>query len=203
VRDTRVRAARSSPLQRLREHEWSAPQRATMTTVLAIAMGCLFFVTYSLALADPVPHPIDAALVGEPATHASTVDAVEQVAEPQPAFRPYASVPDALHAIDVQRVYAALDLTAQRPTLYVASAAGASVDRVLERISTVDPTVRVVDAHPLAAKNPNGVDVFYTMFVASIIGFITVFQARANVPGLLLRHHVAFVVALRPRPRLR
>jgi hypothetical protein len=36
---------------------------------LAIAMGCLFLITYALALADPVPHRIDAALVGEPADH--------------------------------------------------------------------------------------------------------------------------------------
>jgi hypothetical protein len=53
---------------------------------LAIAMGCLFLITYALALADPVPHRIDAALVGEPADHPSTVDAVERVAKHSLAF---------------------------------------------------------------------------------------------------------------------
>ncbi|MDT4906340.1 MAG: hypothetical protein QOH52_4356 [Pseudonocardiales bacterium] len=179
-----------------RGQPWSAPRRAILISFLAIVMGCLFLLTYSLALADPVPHRIDAAVVGDVSTHASTVDAVEQVADGSLVFRRYASVPAALHAIDLQQDYAALDLTPTRPTLYVASAAGASVARVLERVSTVDPTVRVVDTHPLAANDPNGLDVFYTMFVATIVGFITVMQVRANAPGLLVRHHVIFVVGL-------
>jgi hypothetical protein len=54
----------------------------------------------------------------------------------------------------------------------VASAAGASVARVLERIDA-DPTVRVVDTRPLATNDPNGLDLFYRMLVATIIGFIT------------------------------
>jgi hypothetical protein len=158
-------------------------------------MGCLFIATYSLALGDPVPHRIDAALVGDETAHAHTVDAVEGVARDSLVFRRYASLPAALHAIDQQHVYAALDLSAKRPTLYVASAAGASVARVLERIDA-DPTVRVVDTHPLATNDPNGLDLFYRMLVATIIGFITVFQVLAQAPGLLVRHHARFAVGL-------
>jgi hypothetical protein len=143
---------------------------------LAIVMGCLFLLTYSEALGNPVPHRIDAAIIGDPTTHAPTVDSVEQVADGSLAFHPYASVPAALEAIDQRHVYAALDLTGKRATLYVASASGVSVARVLEQISTVDPAMRVVDTHPLAANDPNGLDVFYTMLVATIVGFITVFQ---------------------------
>jgi hypothetical protein len=163
---------------------------------VAICMGCLFLTTYSLALGDPVPHRIDAGIVGNPATQPKTVDAVQGVAGGTLAFRAYPSVSVALHAIDEQRVYAALDLTSSRPTLYVASAAGASVARVLEKITGVDPSVRVVDAHPLASRDPNGVDLFYLMLVATIIGFLTVFQVTANAPDLALRHHVAFYLAL-------
>jgi hypothetical protein len=164
--------------------------------VLAILMGALFVTSYSLALGDPVPHRIDAALVGDPAQHATTVEAVQQVAGGSLAFRPYTSVPAALHAIDEQDVYATLDLTSSRPTLYVASAAGASVARLLERISTVDRAVGVVDTHPLAPADPNGLDIFYLMLVTTIIGFFTVFQVRANVGGLSLRQWIAFIVAL-------
>jgi hypothetical protein len=67
---------------------------------------------------------------------------VQGVARGKLDFTRYASVPAALHAIDEQRVYAALDLESARPTLYVASAAGASVARLLEQISAVDPSVR-------------------------------------------------------------
>jgi hypothetical protein len=159
-------------------------------------MGALFLTTYSLALGDPVPHRIDAALVGHAGTGAQTVDAVQGVASDKLAFRSYASLPAALHAIDEQRVYAALDLEATRPTLYVASAAGASVARVLERISAADPSVRVVDTHPLAARDPNGVDIFYRMLVATIIGFLTVFQVRAQAGSLTWRQHTAVLAAL-------
>ena len=167
-----------------------------LIAVLAIAMGSLFVTTYTLALGDPVPHRIDTALVGDPAQQASTADAVQKVADDSLVFRRYASVHTALHAIDEQDVYAALDLTSNRPTLYVASAAGASVARVLERISTTDPAVRVVDTHPLGTADPNGLNIFYLMLVTTIIGFFTVFQVRTNAGGLSLRRWTAFVVAL-------
>jgi hypothetical protein len=183
-------------LSRLREHRWSATERAVVISLLAIVMGSLFVTSYSLALGDPVPHRIDAALVGDPAGHVGTVDAVESVARGDLVFHRYASVPAALHAIDEEDVYVALDLTSTTPTLYVASAAGASVARVLEQISTVDPTVRVVDTHPLGTHDPNGTEIFYLMLVATIVGFITIFQVRANAGALSLRRWTAFVVAL-------
>lgn len=148
----RLATRQTSRVRNLRRRPWSAAERAGVIAVVAIVMGCLFIATYSLALGDPVPHRIDAALVGSPAGHARTVTALEHVADGTLAFRRYASVPAALHAIDEQQVYAALDVTATRPILYVASAAGVSVARVLERISNVDPTVRIVDTHPLAAS---------------------------------------------------
>jgi hypothetical protein len=180
--------------RRLRDHDWSPPERAVVIAVLGIAMGSLFLTTYTLALGDPVPHRIDAALVGDATQHAHTLQAVERVAEGSLDFRRYGSVGAARHAMDLQRVYAALDLTSARPTLFVASAAGASVARVLERISATDPRVRVVDIHPLSASDPNGVDIFYLMLVASVVGFVTVFQVRANAGGLGLRHWTAWVV---------
>ena len=179
----------------MRAHTWSPPQRALVIAVLALAMGSLFLTTYTLALGDPVPRRIDAALVGDPARHARTIDAVQQVADGSLAFRRYRSPAAAREAIDLQRVYTALDLRSARPTLYVASAAGASVARVLERISASDAQVRVVDVHPLAVSDPNGVDIFYLMLVATIVGFITVFQLRANAGCLPLRHWTAFVAA--------
>jgi hypothetical protein len=159
-------------------------------------MGALFVTSYSLALGDPVPHRIDAALVGDPAGNAPTVGAVERVARGGLVFHRYASVPAALHAVDEQDVYVALDLTSARPTLYVASAAGASVARVLEQVATADPAVRVVDTHPLGTHDPSGVEIFYLMLVATIVGFTTVLQVRANAGGLSLRRWTAFVAAL-------
>jgi hypothetical protein len=176
-----------------RHHDWSPQERAVVIAVLTIAMGSLFLATYTLALGDPVPHRIEAGLVGDPAQHAGTLEAVESVAEGGLAFRRYGSGTAGRHAMDLQRVYATLDLTSARPTLYVASAAGASVARVLERASATDPGLRIVDTHPLSAKDPNGLDIFYVMLVATIIGFLSVFQIRANAGGVRLRHWTAGV----------
>lgn len=183
-------------LSSLREHEWTPLERSIVIAVIAIAMGALFVASYSLALGDPVPHRIDAALIGDPKGHARTVGAVEDVAQGSLVFRRYTSLPAALHAIDEQDVYVALDLTSKRPTLYTASAAGASVARVLEGISAVDPTVRVVDTHPLDPHDPSGVDAFYLMLVSTIVGFITILQLRANAGGLSLRSWAVLVPVL-------
>src|SRR4051812_33775374 len=147
-------------LKGLRECQWSAPERAALISVVAIAMAALFVTTYTLALGNPVPHGIPIAVVGDPASHQATMQAIAQVAG-GPNFRVYASLLAALSAVDWQQVYAALDLTSDSPTLYVASAAGVSVARALARIPTIDPSVRIVDTHPLGARDPNGLDLFY------------------------------------------
>lgn len=180
---------------RPRRHLWRPIERAAVIAALAIALGSLFVTTYSLALGDPVPRQIDAALVGDPSSHPRTVTAVQRVADNALRFNRYRSLPAALHGIDAQQVYATLDLRSARPTLYVASAAGASVARVLQSVSAVDPRVRVVDTRPLAPTDPNGLDIFYLMLVGTIIGFLTVLQVRANAGGLALRRWTAFVVA--------
>lgn len=157
-------------------------------------MAALFVTTYTLALGNPVPHGIPIAVVGDAASHDAVVQAVAQAAG-GPDFRAYGSLPAALSAIDWQVVYAALDLTAGSPTLYVASAAGASVARALERVAAIDPRVRIVDTHPLGANDPGGLDIFYLMLGSTILGFVTAFQVRGNARPLSLRQWSVFVLA--------
>jgi hypothetical protein len=185
-----------SPFGPLQKHEWTPVQRALLISAIAIVMGCLFVTAYSLALGDPVPHRIDAALVGDRSANSKTVTAVEQVAQDKLVFHQYSSLPAALHSMDEQHIYAALNLTSSKPTLYVASAAGTSVARVLERIYAIDPIVRLVDTHPVASDDPNGLDIFYLMLVTTIVGISTVLQVRGQVPGLQIRHHLTFVLCL-------
>ena len=190
------RAGRRSPLEAVRAHQWSAGERVVFISALAIVMGALFVTTYSLALGDPVPHRIDAAVIGDPAAHARTVSAVQQVADNSLLLHRYPSAAPALRAIDHQQVYAALDLATGRPTLYVASAAGVSVARLLERVSALDPEVRVVDTHPLDPHDPSGIDIFYLMLVATIVGFLTVFQLVAHAGSLSNRQWWLSIVLL-------
>jgi hypothetical protein len=189
-------APRRRRLLELREHPWTPAKRAILISLVAIAMGSLFVTTYSLTLGDPIPRHINAAIVGAGSAHPGTVDSTERVAGGKLDFHPYRSLPAALHAIDSQNVYAALNVASRRPTLYVASAAGASVARVLQTIATVDRTVRVRDTHPLSVHDPNGLNIFYLMLVTTIVGFLTVFQVLANAGQLRRRHQIAFVVGL-------
>jgi hypothetical protein len=173
---------------------WSPAASAVIVCAVAIAVGSLLLTTYTLSLGDPVPHRIDTAVVGNPRAHAGIVDAIEHAAGGELGLHPYPSVGAALGAIDSQQVYAALDFTGGRPSLYVASAAGASVARVLEKVTAANPRVRVVDTHPLPSSDPQGLDLFYLMLVATVLGFLTVFQVRTNAAGLRLRGWTSFVV---------
>ena len=176
-----------------RRREWTTTERAAFIGALTIVMGALFLTTYTLALGDPVPHRIDAALVGTTQNNPRALAELERVTGGKLALSPYASLTAARDELDRQHIYAILDLTAVRPTLYISSAAGASVARVFERVYPGDSRIRVVDVHRLATADPNGLDIFYTMLIATIIGFLTVFQVRANAGGLPLRHWTVFI----------
>jgi hypothetical protein len=165
---------------RNRRREWTPTERAGFIGALTIVMGALFLTTYTLALGDPVPHRIDAALVGSAQHNPRAVTDLESVTDGKLALRRYGSLTAARDELDRQHIYAALDLTATRPTLYIASAAGASVARVLERVYPLDSHIRVVD-------------LFYLMLIATIVAFLTVFQVRANAGGLPLKHWTVFV----------
>ena len=62
-------------------------------------------------------------------------------------------------------------------------------------VATVDPEVRLVDTHPLSGHDPSGVEIFYLVLIATIIGFFTIFQARANAPLRSALPRVVFVLA--------
>ena len=62
---------------RIRGHRWTSIERAGVIAAMAIVMGSLFVTTYTLALGDPVPRRIDAALVGDTRGNARTVKAVQ------------------------------------------------------------------------------------------------------------------------------
>ena len=184
----------SSSFPALRQRFASAPARAALISFLAILLAALFVTTYTLALGNPVPRGIPFAVVGDLDAHDTVVQAVAQVAG-GPNFYEYDSLPAALSAIDWQHVYAALDLTSEPPTLYVASAAGASAARALSRVATIDPGVRIIDTHPLGGNDPGGLDIFYLMLGTTILGFVTTFQVRANARPLSLRQWTIFVIA--------
>jgi hypothetical protein len=85
--------------------------------------------------------------------------------------------------------------------LFVASAASTSVARVLEQAAQKVPTwaggpLQIVDLHPLPPTDPQGLASFYATLAATTLGFVTMFQLRANAESLSLRAWLVCIVVL-------
>ncbi|HWE11286.1 MAG TPA: hypothetical protein VG325_18195 [Solirubrobacteraceae bacterium] len=176
-------------------------RNAFVVMTIAVIMASIFAVSYTLALDRPTPHHIPAALVGDRVGHVALVRAFDAATNGGVDLRPYASLARARRAIDEQRIYGALVLTDHRPRMLVASAAGTSVARVLEQAAQQVPAatggpVKVVDLHPLPPTDPQGLASFYVTIAATILGFVTMFQLRANAAGLSLRAWLACILIL-------
>ncbi|HEY2320229.1 MAG TPA: hypothetical protein VGH67_18115, partial [Solirubrobacteraceae bacterium] len=176
-------------------------RNAVVVMVIAVTMASIFAVSYTLALGRPTPHDIPAAVVGHPARRPGVIPALEAATGNGLRLTSYASLARAKHAVDEQQTYAALALTGGRPRLFLASAAGISVARVLEHAAQAVPAraggpLQIVDLHPLPPTDPEGLASFYATLAATILGFVTMFQLRANAEGLSLRAWLVCIVVL-------
>jgi hypothetical protein len=168
---------------------------------IAVAMAVVFAISYSLALGRPTPHHIPAAVVGDSSRRPALIRSLEAATHAGLDLHSYASLARAKQAIDAQRIYAVLVLNRSRPRLFVSSAAGTSVARLLEQVAIRIPKraggpLPVTDLHPLPPSDPQGLVSFYVTIAATILGFVTMFQLRANAPGLSLRAWLICVAIL-------
>ena len=176
-------------------------RNAVVVMTIAVTMVSIFAVSYTLALDRPTPHDIPAAVVGHPAHRPGVIPALEAATGNGLRLFRYTSLAGAKRAIDEQRIYAAVTLTGSRPRLLVASAAGTSVARVLEQAAHAVPPsaggpLQVVDLHPLPPTDPQGLASFYATLAATILGFVTMFQLRANAASLSLRAWLVCIIVL-------
>jgi hypothetical protein len=167
-------------------------RHAAVVISIAIAMAALFAASYSLALGRPTPHHIPAGVVGDPEAEPALIAGLEQATHNGLRLQPFPSRAAAERDVADQRIYAVLLISGQHPQLLIASAAGTSVARVLEQAAnavsgTSAGPLRVQDLRPLPAGDPQGLVSFYVTLAATILGFVTMFQLRANAPRLSLR----------------
>lgn len=194
-----VEQARSTQSEPLRRHRYF---KAAVIVSVAVIMGALFAVTYSIALGRPVPRHIPAALVSPDRPDPAIISALQQATNGALDFRAYASFDAARAAIDKRQVYAALILAPGRAaTVLIASAAGFSVARVLEQAvqraeSQLGRPLDIQDVRPLPRSDPQGLVPFYVTIAATFVGFVTIFQLRANVGDLSMREWLFAVGAL-------
>ena len=174
------------------------PEWRKVATVLAIAiaMASGFAAAYTVALGRPFPHHLPVGLVGAPSAQ---LLGELQVREHEFDIRTYPTRDAAVAAIDDQQVTAVIDALAAPPELLVSSASDPSSARALTTLDRAAPgpsQLRIVDLHPLPPEDPAGLATFYVVIAATILGFVTMFQLRANVKTLTLGRWLAAVAVL-------
>ncbi|OFJ50950.1 DUF3533 domain-containing protein [Mycolicibacterium grossiae] len=168
---------------------------ATVLTI-AIVMTSAFAAAYTVALGRPFPHHLPVGVVGAPSAQ---LLGELQVREHEFDTRTYLTRAAAIAAIDEQRVTAVIDAGATPPELLVSSASDPSSSRALTQLVQAAPEpyrLRVVDLHPLPPEDPAGLATFYAVIAATILGFVTMFQLRANVKTLTLGKWLVCVAVL-------
>jgi hypothetical protein len=172
-------------------------ESAIVVCATASALLGAFVLSCSLALGRPVPHHIPLGVIGAAGDAGVLADLQRATADGLQITR-YPSLDAARQAIDEQRNYGVVMLG--RPArLYVSSASGASVAQVLRSAaegSAGSQVIRVQDLHPLPRQDPNGLISFYVVLAATILGFATIFQLRANAPGMSMRAWLGCIAAL-------
>jgi hypothetical protein len=169
-----------------------------VATILAIAlfMASSFVGAYTVALGRPIPHHLPIGVVGAPS--AQILSELE-VRVHEFDERTYPSREAAIAAVNRQEVPAVIDAGASPPQLLVSSASDPSSARALMQLDQFAPgryLLPIVDLHPLPASDPAGLATFYLVIAATLLGFVTMFQLRANVKTLTLGRWLGVVGTL-------
>lgn len=169
-----------------------------VATVLAIAlfMASSFVAAYTVALGRPIPRHMPLGVVGSPSAQ---VFAELEVRAHEFDQRPYPSLTAAIDAVNHQEIPAVIDASTTPPQLLVSSATDPSSARALTQLDQSAPgryLLPIVDLHPLPPSDPAGLATFYLVIAATLLGFVTMFQLRANVKTLTLRRWLLCVAVL-------
>jgi hypothetical protein len=171
-------------------------QKVATVFTIALLLAASFVTAYTVALGRPFPRHLPLGVVGEPS---SGVLERLQVRAHEFDLRAYPSRESAMAAVDRQEIPAFIDADATPPALLVSSASDSSAARALTQLDQSAPgqyVLPVVDLHPLPPTDPAGLATFYLVIAATILGFVTMFQLRANVKTLNLRRWLAGVGVL-------
>jgi hypothetical protein len=169
-----------------------------VATILAIAlfMASSFVAAYTVALGRPIPRHLPIGVVGTPSAQ---IFSELEVTAHEFDVRTYPSREAAIAAVNRQEIPAVIDASASPPQLLVSSASDPSSARALTQLDQLPPghyLLPIVDLHPLPRSDPAGLATFYLVIAATILGFVTMFQLRANVKTLTLERWLACVAAL-------
>lgn len=173
-------------------------RKAATVIAIAIVLASTFAAAYTVALGRPSPRNLPVGIVGSTAQTAPFEAALHRNSS-EFAVQQYPTRDDALAAINQQHITAAIDATAKPAQLLLSSASDPSGTRALIQLDQSQPgqfILPIVDLHPLPPSDPAGLATFYLVIAATILGFITMFQLRANVKTLSLRRWLVCLAIL-------
>ncbi|MFI9273336.1 ABC transporter permease [Kitasatospora sp. NPDC052896] len=170
---------------------------AAVVSLIVGALAGLFVGAYSWAMAHPVPHRIPVAVTGGAAGGERFVNALEHALGTSLVLHRYPDYGSARAAVDAQRDFAILQQNASGTQVDVASAAGASVARVLGQSAPrvggeLGIPVEVRDVKPLPDTDPQGLAVFYVSLGSNILGLVGAIQLGVHAKSLEPAERIAF-----------
>ena len=179
-------------------------RRALVIVLVGFVMGSLFVISYIDALGRPTARRITTGVVGSSPLQQTFIDTLQRSVSRGLILRQFPTQRAAELAMDRQQVYATLVFNQRVPNAVAAllsSASGPSVVRLLSvdlpaAAADARLTLLTRDLHPLPSQDPNGLAVFYLTLGATILGFVTTFQLRANARPLPLPPWLAFTGGL-------
>jgi hypothetical protein len=168
---------------------------AVVISLIVAAAAALFAGSYTYAMADPTPRGVPVAVVGSP--DADFLAALEERLHASLEERRYADYPQAVDAVEAQRVFAIVRQRGDRVDLDVAGASGASVAELLEQdgraaAAQTGTNVRITDIKPLYPGDPRGLALFYITIAAVICGFLGAVQLSVHARALTPPERIAF-----------
>ncbi|WP_377272864.1 ABC transporter permease [Peterkaempfera sp. SMS 1(5)a] len=170
-----------------------------LVAIIAAAAG-LFAGSYCIAMANPTPHRFPMAVTGSSPVGGRLIGALEQTLNASIDVHRFPDERSALQAVDRQEVFAVLRLRPDRAQLQTASAAGASMARVLAQAApragaAAGIPVSVRDIRPLQHTDPQGLAIFYISLAGVVVGFIGAIQLSVHAGGLNPGERIAFTAA--------
>ncbi|MGW1466214.1 ABC transporter permease [Streptomyces sp. NPDC002308] len=192
----------STPRDKWRAFKESPYFPATVLLFILAAAAGLFAGSYTYAMANPTPHRIPAAVIGEPASPRGTafVAGMEKALNTSLVLHEYDTMAEADEALQEQRVFTILRADNDRVHLDVAAASGASVAQLLaeagEKVGKeIGVPVTVRDVKPLQPGDPRGLALFYISLAAVILGFVGAIQLSVHARSLTPPERILFTVA--------
>jgi hypothetical protein len=171
-------------------------RKAATVLTIALLMASSFVAAYTIALGRPSPRHLVVGVVGAP-----PVQLLGELQTNSNEFdlRRYPSRESAIDAVNRQQITAIIDASGSVPELLLSTASDPSSTRALTQLDQPSPgryLLPIVDLHPLPVSDPFGLATFYLVIAATLLGFVSMFQLRANVKTLTLRRWLVCVGTL-------